>query len=249
MKGVLCHVINAGRLRCHTPRATSRMHHVARPSGAGTGRAVPDYRSQAKHRRRARQGRVTPRLDLMTLGGNRLWFPTPTRVAGGFAPVSAPTGTTRERQLQHTSLTLGKATTCSPDQGQTITLPTVCSPTTDTGGDHQRRCRLLAITFIVIIRQTGNTPGANNPSSKKRETTGTLVSINGSHSRRGKGVGWVALPPPHITVCFFSHRWGRASLLQQPPSHCGARAPRVDRTQDGIIWMEKKQQDKEAEIQ
>ena len=69
MKGVLCHVINAGRLRCHTPRATSRMHHVARPSGAGTGRAVPDYRSQAKHRRRARQGRVTPRLELMTLGG------------------------------------------------------------------------------------------------------------------------------------------------------------------------------------
>ena len=68
-------------------------------------------------------------------------------------------------------------------------------------GDHQRRWRLLAITFTVIIRQTGNTPGANNPSSKNRETIGTLVSINGSHSRRGKGVGWVAFPPPHITVC------------------------------------------------
>ena len=38
MKGVLCHVINAGRLRCHTPRATSRTHQVARPSGAGAGR-------------------------------------------------------------------------------------------------------------------------------------------------------------------------------------------------------------------
>ena len=85
-------------------------------------------------------------------------------------------------------------------------VPTVCSPTTDTGGDHQRRWRLLAITFTAIIRQTGNTPGANNPSSKKRETIGTLVGINGSHSRRGKGVGWVAFPPPHITVCFFSHR-------------------------------------------
>ena len=38
MKGVLCHVIDAGRLRCHTPRATSRTHQVARPSGAGAGR-------------------------------------------------------------------------------------------------------------------------------------------------------------------------------------------------------------------
>ena len=54
-----------GHLRCPTPRE----HQVARPPGAGTGRAVPDYRSQAKHRRRARQGRVTPRLELMTLGG------------------------------------------------------------------------------------------------------------------------------------------------------------------------------------
>ena len=57
-----------GHLRCPTPR-TPREHQVARPPGAGTGRAVPDYRSQAKHRRRARQGRVTPRLELMTLGG------------------------------------------------------------------------------------------------------------------------------------------------------------------------------------
>ena len=115
--------------------------------------------------------------------------------------MSAPTGTTRERQLQHTSLTLGKATTCSPDQGQTITLPTVCNPTNHTGGDHQRRWRLLAITFTVSESPSGNTPGANNPSSRSRETIGTLVSINGSHSRRGKGVGWVAFPPPHITVC------------------------------------------------
>ena len=54
-----------GHLRCPTPRE----HQVARPPGAGTGRAVPDYRSQAKHRRRARQGRVIPKLELMTLGG------------------------------------------------------------------------------------------------------------------------------------------------------------------------------------
>ena len=54
-----------GHLRCPTPRE----HQVARPPGARTGRAVPDYRSQAKHRRRARQGRVTPRLELMTLEG------------------------------------------------------------------------------------------------------------------------------------------------------------------------------------
>ena len=110
--------------------------------------------------------------------------------------MSAPTGTTRETQLQHTSLTLGKATTCSPDQGQTITLPTVCSPTNHTGGDPQRRC-----WPSHSQSSSGNTSGANNPSSKNRETIGTLVSINGSHSRRGKGVGWVAFPPPHITVC------------------------------------------------
>ena len=112
--------------------------------------------------------------------------------------MSAPTGTTRERQLQHTSLTLGKATTCSPDQGQTITLSTVCNPTNHTGetinaGDDYWPSHSQS--------PSGNTPGANNPSSRSRETIGTLVSINGSHSRRGKGVGWVAFPPPHITVC------------------------------------------------
>ena len=132
------------------------------------------------------------------------------------------------RQLQHTSLTLGKAMIALRIKGR------------------QSLCRQSALPRpiqgetinAVIIRQTGNTPGANNPSSKKRETIGTLVSINGSHSRRGKGVGWVAFPPPHITVCFFSHRCGRASHLRQPPSHCGARAPRVDRAQDGIIEKE-----------
>ena len=232
MKGVLCHVINAGRLRCHTPRE----HQVARPPGAGTGRVVPDYRSQAKHRRRARQGRVTPRLELMTLGDNRLrfWSPTPTRVTGAFAP----TVTTRGRQLKHTSDTGQGRWSALRTKGRQSLCRQSALPRPIQRGDHQRRWRLLAITFTVIIRQTGNTPGANNPSSKKRETIGTLVGINGSHSRRGKGVGWVAFPPPHITVCFFSHRWGRASLLQQPPSHCGARAPRVDRTQDGIIDKE-----------
>ena len=116
--------------------------------------------------------------------------------------MSAPTGTTRERQLQHTSLTLDKATTCSPDQGQTITLPTVCFPTNHTlmiqgetinaGGDYWPSHSQSS---------SNNTSGANNPSSRNRETIGTLVSINSSHSLRGKGVGWVALPPPHITVC------------------------------------------------
>ena len=111
--------------------------------------------------------------------------------------MSAPTGTARERQLQHTSLTLGKATTCSPDQGQTITLPTVCSPTNYTGLHHAGGDHWPSHTQSL----SGNTPGANNPSSRNRETIGTLLSINGSHSRRGKGVGWVAFPPPHITVC------------------------------------------------
>ena len=112
--------------------------------------------------------------------------------------MSAPTGTTRERQLQHTSLTLGKATTCSPDQGQTITLPTVCSPTNHTGETINAGGGYWP---SHSQSSSGNTPGANNPSSKNREAIGTLVSINGSHSRSRKGVGWVAFPPPHITVC------------------------------------------------
>ena len=41
---------------------------MARTTGARTGRHVPDYRSHAKYRRRVRQGRVSPRLDLITLG-------------------------------------------------------------------------------------------------------------------------------------------------------------------------------------
>ena len=112
--------------------------------------------------------------------------------------MSASTGTTRERQLQHTSLTLGKATTCSPIKGrqslyrQSALQRTVQGETINAGGDYWPSHSQSS---------SGNTPGANNPSSKNRETIGTLVSINGSHSRRGKGVGWVAFPPPHITVC------------------------------------------------
>ena len=56
------------------------------------------------------------------------------------------------------------------------------------------------------------------------------------------------LPTPAHHCLLLLHSRGPASHLRQPPSHCGARAPRVDRTQDGIIRMEKKQQDKEAEI-
>ena len=113
-------------------------------------------------------------------------------------------GTDRDdkgRQLQHTSLTLGQAIIALRIKGRQSLCRQSALPRPIQGGDHQRRWRLLAITFTVIIRQTGNTPGANNPSSKKRETIGTLVNINGSHSQRGKGVGWVAFPPPHITVC------------------------------------------------
>ena len=110
------------------------------------------------------------------------------------------------RQLQHTSLTLGKAmialrikgrqSLCRqsalprPIQGETINAGSDCCLS-----HSQSSSGKLAILQGQII-----------PSSKKRETIGTLVSINGSHSRRGKGVGWVAFPPPHITVCFFSHR-------------------------------------------
>ena len=146
--------------------------------------------------------------------------------------MSASTGTTRERQLQHTSLTLGKATTCSPDQGQTITLPTVCSPTNHTGGDHQRRWRLLAITFTVIIRQYSS--GRQSKLQKQGDNR-----HSGQHQRltfsKGKGGRMGGLPTPAHHCLLPLHCGSRASHLRQPPSHCGARAPRVDRTQDGMI--------------
>ena len=123
--------------------------------------------------------------------------------------MSAPTVTTRERQLQQTSLTLGKAMIALRIKGRQSLCRQSALPRPIQGGDHQRRWRLLAITFTVIIRQTGNTPGANNSKLQKEgdnRHSGQHQPFNGSHSRRGKGVGWVAFPPPHITVCFFSHR-------------------------------------------
>ena len=112
--------------------------------------------------------------------------------------MSAPTGTTRVRRLQHTSLTLGKARPALRIKGrqslcrQSALQRTIQGETINAGGDYWPSHSQSS---------SGNTPGANNPSSRNRETIGTLVSINGSHSRRGKGVGWVAFPPPHINVC------------------------------------------------
>ena len=46
------------------------------------------------------------------------------------------------------------------------------------------------------------------------------------------------LPTPAHHCLLPLHCGGRASLLRQPPSHCGARAPRMDRAQDGIVEKE-----------
>ena len=47
---------------------------------------------------------------------------------------------------------------------------------------------------------------------------------------------WVAFPPPHITVCsLYIVVVGRLICGSLFLSHCGARAPRVDRTQGRII--------------
>ena len=241
MKGVLCHVINAGRLRCHTPRATSRMHHVARPSGAGTGRAVPDYRSQAKHRRRARQGRVTPRLELMTLGDNRLWFwsPTPTRVTGAFAP----TVTTRGRQLKHTSDTAQGRWSALRTKGRQLILPTTCSPMTR-GRESSRwqkwpsQSSTEAIIQRRVLQSTSSRKGETFRISRHLQWCVTLDVVVG-----GGGVGWVAFPPPHITTFSWSGVSSAAASfsLRRAGSEGGPNARRHNK--DG-----KKQQDKEAEI-
>ena len=211
-------------------RAGSRLPQPCHPQEKGTARSSHTY---------------TPKSE--TLVDNRLWSPTPTTVTGGFAPVSAPTGTTRgDNSSKHHwrwwSLSGSRADNHSADN--LLSHDRYRGETINAGGDYWLSHSQSSSGKLAILQ------GQIIPSSKKRETIGTLVSINGSHSRRGKGVGWVAFPPPHITVCFFSHRWGRASLLQQPPSHCGARAPRVDRTQDGIIdkLTKRQQQDKKTGI-
>ena len=119
-------------------------------------------------------------------------------------------GTDRDdkgRQLQQTSLTLGKAMIALRIKGRqslcrqsALPRPIQGGETINAGGDYWLSHSQSSSGKLAILQ------GQIIPSSKKRETIGTLVSINGSHSRRGKGVGWVALPPPHITVCFFSHR-------------------------------------------
>ena len=217
-----------GHLLCPTPRE----HQVARPPGAGTGRAFPDYRSQEKHRRRARQGRVTPRLELMTLGDNRLWFwsPTPTRVTGAFAP----TVTTRGRQLKHTSDTGQGRWSALRTKGRQLILPTTCSPMTrgresslwqkwpsqsSTGAIIQRR----------VLQSTSSRKGETFRISRHLQSCVTLDVVVG-------GGSWVGgLPTPAHHCLLLLHSRGPASHLRQPPSHCGARAQRVDRTQDGII--------------
>ena len=186
-----------GHLRYPTPRE----HQVARPPGAGTGRAVPDYRSQAKHRRRARQGRVTPRLELMTLGDNRLWFwsPTPTRVTGAFAP----TVTTRGRQLKHTSDTGQGRWSALRTKGRQLILPTTCSPMTR-GRESSRwqkwpsQSSTGAIIQRRVLQSTSSRKGETFRISRHLQSCVTLDVVVG-----GGGVGWVAFPPPHITICSF----------------------------------------------
>ena len=118
-------------------------------------------------------------------------------------------GTDRDdkgRQLQHTSLTLGKAMIALRIKGrqslcrQSALPRPIQGETINAGGDYwpshsQPSSGKLAILQGQIIQ-----------APKRGRQSVPLVGINGSHSRRGKGVGWVAFPPPHITVCFFSHR-------------------------------------------
>ena len=109
-------------------------------------------------------------------------------------------GTDRDdkgRQLQHTSLTLGKAmialrikgrqSLCRQSalqrtiQGETITQVAI------TG--HHIHSHYQAILQGQIIQ------------APKTGRQSALLSASTAHSRRGKGVEWVAFPPPHITVC------------------------------------------------
>ena len=230
-----------GHLRCPTPRE----HQVARPPGAGTGRAVPDYRSQAKHRRRARQGRVTPRLELMTLGDNRLWFwsPTPTRVTGAFAP----TVTTRGRQLKHTSDTGQGRWSALRTKGRQLILPTTCSPM-NRGRESSRwqkwpsQSSTGAIIQRRVLQSTSSRKGETFRISRHLQWCVTLDVVVG-----GGGLGgWPSHPRTSLsapsTFSWSSVSSAAASFsLRRAGSEGGPNARRLNK--DG-----KKQQDKEAEI-
>ena len=109
----------------------------------------------------------------------------------------------KRRQLQHTSLTLGKAMIALRIKGrqslcrQSALPRPIQGETINAGGDYwlshsQSSSGKLAILQGQIIQA---------PGTGRQSALWSVVSINGSHSRRGKGVGWVAFPPPHITVC------------------------------------------------
>ena len=232
-----------GHHRCPTPRE----YQVARPPGAGTGRAVPDYRSQAKHRRRARQGRVTPRLELMTLGDNRLWFwsPTPTRVTGAFAP----TVTTRGRQLKHTSDTGQGRWSALRTKGRQLILPTTCSPMTR-GRESSRwqkwpsQSSTGAIIQRRVLQSTSSRKGETFRISRHLQSCVTLdVVVRGGGGGLG---GWPSHPRTSLsapsTFSWSGVLSAAASFsLRRADSEGGPNARRHNK--DG-----KKQQDKEAEI-
>ena len=122
-------------------------------------------------------------------------------------------GTDRDdkgRQLQQTSLTLGKAMIALRIKGRQSLCRQSALPRPIQGGDHQRGWRLLAITFTVIIRQTGNTPGANNSKLQKEGDN----RHSGQHQRltfsKGKGGRMGDLPTPahHCLLLLTSLRSG-----------------------------------------
>ena len=117
-------------------------------------------------------------------------------------------GTDRDdkgRQLQQTSLTLGKAMIALRIKGRQSLCRQSALPRPIQGGDHQRRWRLLAITFTVIIRQTGNTPGANNSKLQKEGDN----RHSGQHQRltfsKGKEGRMGGLPTPRTSLSASSH--------------------------------------------
>ena len=113
------------------------------------------------------------------------------------------------RQLQHTSLTLGKAMIALRIKGrqslcrQSALPRPIQGETINAGGD----CWL---SHSVIVRQTGNTPGANNSKLQKEGDN----RHSGQHQRltfsKGKGGRMGGLPTPahHCLLLLTSLRSG-----------------------------------------